>query len=122
MNIRIDAQSIRFRITEEELNSLCEGTTLFEEICFDQGSFQFEITPKDSNVKPIYVFWRGTRMVLEIEKIALDHLYSLGRSKEGVRSSQGSIDIRLEVDVLSDKRPKISAEKNAMPEIRPLSS
>lgn len=121
MNVRFDDQSIRFRITQVELNSLRNGAALFEEVSADQGCFQFEISP-NSNVQPMSLFWEGKRMVLAISNEALDELHNRGRSREGLSSSQDSIEICLEVDILSDKRRKIITDKNAMPQTHPLDS
>lgn len=117
MNLRIDGRNIRFRIKEEELFSLLKGIALIEETKVDQGSFQFEIIPKEKIeiLLPMSLAWQGNRMVLEISQKALEELHCRGRSRKGIRVKKDSVDICFEVDIFGDKYPKFSPDGRAKP-------
>ena len=99
MNIKIEEQNIRFKITEEELNQLLSGAQL--EI---NALIFVRIIPKGSDV---LVKHNNGEIVLTVPKQNLVELMDMGKSQSGLKMKQGDLSLSLQVDVRKDSRLRV---------------
>ncbi len=111
MNLRIEHQQLRFRISKEELETLCSGERIIQQTVFPDG----RILEIDMVVQPIQdtleIRFEGDSLILLIQKQAAEELYHSLPSREGISSAQKiddtrSLKLTLEVDIRTQKRKR----------------
>ncbi len=111
MNLRINGQELRFRVTKEELESLCNGEEL-EQISYlpNDHTLKSKITTEAASYG-MFLIIKNNRFMLHVNPIiAKDFLESLP-SREGLEATQEindelSLTLILEVDIRSQKRKR----------------
>lgn len=109
MNVRIDENSLRFRITEEELSQLLQGQELNMETVIGQNCFQAEIIPDPQDKRIFCHMTQESRLSLHIGQAHLRELADMGRNRKGVEAMQDPLQISLQVDIRADRRPRRAA-------------
>lgn len=95
MNVRMDEEGVRFRITPEDLEILLRG----EEIRHQIVDFYCAILPREEGGLSLNAASRGLALCVPI--LDLERLRDMGRSKNGVSVCQDGIEISLQVDLKS---------------------
>ena len=111
MNLRINGQELRFRISKGELESLCKGEEL-EQISYlpNNHNLTTKITTEAASYG-LFLIIKNNRFVLHVNhKTAKDFLESLP-SREGLEATQEindelSLKLFLEVDIRTQKRKR----------------
>jgi hypothetical protein len=97
MNLRIDEQGLRFRVTPEDLRRLLDDGAISHTLGDGNGKFfcGIELSP-DANV-----FFRfGTDgLRLYAPRSVLEELDEMGLSRQGLSFRQGDTEISLQVDI-----------------------
>ncbi len=99
MNVRIENQNARFKITQNELSALLNGDNISLNL-----SHMIVVTIKPngkcSNMKLQHVVDnRVTNLSLIISREKLTALADMGKSREGISSEQNGLLISLQVDI-----------------------
>ncbi len=107
MNLKIENNGLRFRITESELQTLLTGQALEEITDITGKKLIVMIDPVSSNSEMEAAMMNNTddtfiRMTISPEQLQM--LEQKGRSKEGLESRRNELTISLQVDVRSQKR------------------
>ncbi|MCC7259480.1 MAG: hypothetical protein IT567_00435 [Alphaproteobacteria bacterium] len=115
MNLRIEGTSLRFRVTKEELGSLCAGDTLSSITPLPDGaSLAVNIHPSPygggSNA-PLTLQHQKGCLMLYVDKNAAADLFSSLPNREGIDavqklSEEHLLHLTLEVDIRSQKRKR----------------
>ena len=109
MNLRIEGQQLRFRISKDELDEIYNGNEIAQLSHFLDGQvLNIRIIPQDIDVTLYFAFTEGV-MSLIVNKQEVKNLYDSLPSREGVSVKQSINDtmflnIILEVDIFSQKR------------------
>lgn len=103
MNLKIDKEGLRFRISSEELEDLKKGTSLQQTLTIGQKTLTIAIDPVKGNQGVSYSKDQIRLRVLE-EKI--HQLSDLGRSREGLEEIMNNISVFLQIDFRTRKRLK----------------
>lgn len=111
MNLRIEGQQLRFRISKEELEYLCSGYGITKSSCLSPTDrLRVDIRPED--ISQTMQFALDDRsMVLSVQKQAAEDLYNALPSREGIKTKQSinkelSLELILEVDVRTQRRKR----------------
>ncbi len=109
MNLRIEGQQLRFRISKEELGALCSGSSITQTTYFPGiRALNIDITPRD--IEPaLQLTFDGDCMILTVQKQAAEDLYNALPSREGIEEKQTinaaqSLELIMEVDIRTQKR------------------
>ena len=111
MNLRIEGQQLRFRISKEELEILCSGSSITQTTCFTKMRIlEISITPQDME-PALSLMFDGENMMLALQKKAAENLYRSLPSREGIHIHQMVNDMQtltliLEVDIHTQKRKR----------------
>ncbi len=100
MNVRIEDQNLRFKISEEELEILLNGGDLKAE-----AMIVAQIKPSDSG-DDISVNNDGAGLVLNVPKPKLLELSGMGKSRDGLSVKLGDLSLSLQVDIRKDSRKR----------------
>lgn len=111
MNLRIEGQQLRFRISKEELKELCSGVSITQLTYFPKmRALDIDITPQ--NIEPaLQLIFDGDCMMLAVQKQAAEDLYHALPSREGIEVKQTidvgkTLELILEVDIRTQKRKR----------------
>lgn len=103
MNVKIDGQGLRFRVTAAELEQLQKGVTLQESLQIGRRGLVIVIDPVavTDNLTAIY---DEDRIRLLLSPAKVKKLASMGRSREGLEDVTDDLTISLQVDFRTQKR------------------
>lgn len=101
MNVRIDHQGVRFRISAEELKMLQKGKVLKESLRIGQ-QLSLVIDPVGVT-EDLGVLYDDHTIRLLISPENVNKLAALGRSREGLEQKNGEITVSLQVDFRTQK-------------------
>ncbi|MCB2081288.1 MAG: hypothetical protein KDD76_01550 [Rickettsiales bacterium] len=111
MNLRIEGQQLRFRISKDELEMLCSGSDITQSTYFPKMRvLEITITPQD--IEPILqLVVDGDKIVLTVQKQAVLNLYQALPSREGIQANQTLnakkvLELSMEVDIRTQKRKR----------------
>ncbi len=111
MNLRIEGQQLRFRISKEELAVLLSGSTITQPTCFPKMRvLDIDITSQD--IEPVLqLMFNGDCMMLAVQKQAAKNLFHALPSREGIKVKQTinaaqTLELILEVDIRTQKRKR----------------
>lgn len=115
MNLRIEGQQVRFRLSKDELESLCFGNAILQSTTFPNG-YSLDINLFAQNIDDIMnIVYEGDYMELRVRKQAAQELYDALPSREGLQTMQAidtkqSLELILEVDIRTQKRKRSNHE------------
>jgi hypothetical protein len=111
MNLRIEGQQMRFRISTKELEILCSGSSITQPTYFPKmRALDIDITPQD--IEPVLqLIFDGDCMVLAVQNEAAQDLYHALPGREGLAVTQTinavqTLELILEVDIRTQKRQR----------------
>jgi hypothetical protein len=96
MSMRIDEDSIRFRIAPDELATLLETGKLDLRIAIGSRNFGYRIA---CGAPEMTLDVAPEGFTLAVPRSTLEQLQEMGRSKDGVSVRQGGIEVSLQVDL-----------------------
>lgn len=96
-SIRIDKESIRFRISPVELEKLLEGVCIPQSLMTGESIIEYSITPTSEGKMKLGT--REMKLSLVVPRQDLEYLRDMGRSKKGVSVKQGDAEVSLQVDL-----------------------
>ncbi len=102
MNVRIEGQSLRFKITEEELNALLDGHSVHVKVELLDKILVATINPagRGENMEPKLVLDDNEAYLnLLISPSQVQALSDMSPSREGIRQKAGDISVTLQVDM-----------------------
>ena len=107
MNIKIKEQNLRFKITEDELNSLLSGHCQHVKVTMLDKTLVVVINPQGrSEAMEVKLIQDHNEVYLNIfvppEK--LQELSDIGRNRKGIETNIKNLLISLQVDVRADSR------------------
>jgi hypothetical protein len=117
MNLHIEGQKLRFRISKDALASLCEGQGLTHRVFLpNQHALYIDICPSTTHHAALHLVAHTDHMILHVQPDAAERLYQALPSKDGLQidqpiESQQALKLVLEVDIRTQKRSHTSAEK-----------
>lgn len=97
MSMRMDENSIRFRIAPDDLAKLLETGELDQRLAVGSRNFGYRIVARGAPVMKLDIAADG--FVLAVPLSTLEHLQEMGRSKDGVSVQQGNLEVSLQVDL-----------------------
>ncbi len=95
MNLKIDQQHLTFKITQDELNTLCEGSPLKVQTTL----IDINITPTGHDKSMHCTKDKDHNINLTIAQDTLNELSNMGRNKEGITQQIDEMSITLQVDI-----------------------
>ncbi len=123
MNLRIEGQQLRFRISQEELKKLCSGFPIKQSTHFPSSThspkpahwplmrvFSIDITPQD--IEPdLQLTFESDCIKLAVQKQIAMNLYATLPRREGIRVKQKmdavqTLELCLEVDIRTQNRER----------------
>jgi len=115
MNVKISEDSVTFKITEEELNTLLSGRALERKMLLGRGTFVVVIDPdpepffEDAAAHPLKLIHDKfeTCLMLCTSRDNVRKLFDMGRSRDGLSCHADGMNVSLQVDVRGDSRSKI---------------
>ena len=115
MNLRINGQELRFRVTKEELESLCSGKTLEQSTLLPNNQVLTSTIASNSSNDGMSLSNDSNALALLINKSLATKFFESLPSREGLEATQEindelSLTLILEVDIRTQKRKK-SEEK-----------
>lgn len=103
MNLRFDGDSLRFRVSRQELDDLLAGGRLAAATPLPAGAFRYAVTVVDGADAPWRLAQDGDGLQLALPRAALLAHRAQLPSKEGLAATIGvagtRLDVRFEVDV-----------------------
>ena len=107
MNVRIEEQNLRFKISEQELRTLIDGHCLSMKVGLLDKMLVVTINPQGDgdDMKVAMVFGRGEvylNFLIPPEKLL--ELSEMGRSRAGLEANMDGLSLSLQVDLRSDQR------------------
>lgn len=105
MNIRIQQQDLKFKITQNELEDLLGGKSVQSSVSFPERYFSVCITPVEA-ANDLSVSVADEGIVFQTPQPVLQKLQDIGRNREGVQHQYGDISVTLQVDFRGDTRRK----------------
>jgi hypothetical protein len=109
MNVKIDNQSILFKITEEELYVLQAGRKVNVNLSVATLGICFEILPHaQAETLSLASKYMGkeTAVALRVSAQAVQRLVDMGKDRDGISINSGGNTLTLQVDMKSDNRPR----------------
>ena len=103
MNLRIEENGFRFRITDNDLQSLLQGCDINQHVRVGRQGFSYRIAPV-SDKKEMVLEMADSGFCLYVPHKSLECLRDLGRSKEGISVRQDETEISLQVDIKKQLR------------------
>jgi len=107
MNVRIEDQALRFKMTEQELGQLSHAHCLHVKVNFFGKEFVVSVSPKghDKNMALKLVQDQDeVYLQLLIPPEIVQKLSDMGRSRAGVQQEVDGVSVSLQVDVREDSR------------------
>jgi len=105
MNIRIQQQDLKFKITQTELENLLGGQSVQSSVSFPERNFSVCIAPVDA-ANDISVSVADEGIFFQTPRSVLQELQDIGRNREGIYHQYGDISVTLQVDFRGDTRRK----------------
>ncbi len=108
MNLHIEGQNIRFRVSKDELTYLCSNGNISHQIFFsDKKSLQININLAQQNNDLILHYNEG-EINLSVSRIGAQNLLDSLPSKEGLKITKNigkehNLTIKFEVDIRTQK-------------------
>lgn len=99
MNVRIEEESVRFRLTPDDYSRLLEGQNIVQRVNIGK-IFHVSVIPVAAGTR---LDISGEGLTLYVSDEALKDLGSLGRSKSGILFRQGDAEISLQIDLKQQK-------------------
>lgn len=112
MKLRIDGQELRFRISKQELEHLCNGTVLQQQTHLpDSRALKVSIITVDRVEELLHLTHEKDHMQLQADKERLTAFRDSLPNREGLECNQAiengqNLCLILEVDIRSQKRQK----------------
>lgn len=103
MNVKIDHEGLRFRITAEELEQLQRGDPLKEVLQIGRRSLAIVIDPVAVG-NDLAVIYDEDTIRLNISPARVTELAAMGRSREGLEQETDHFITALQVDFRTQKR------------------
>lgn len=94
MNVRIDEDSIRFRIIPDDLASLLDGKEIEQHVIGFTCRITSGLPGKEMDLQ-----MAENGFTLSVSRAILEQLRDMGRSKEGISIQKSDIEISLQVDL-----------------------
>ncbi len=107
MNVRIEDQALRFKMTEQELDQLLEGHCLHIKIGFFGREFIVVINPQghgEGMMLKLVQDQNEAYLQLLILPEIVQQLSEIGRSRTGLQQDVDGVSVSLQVDVREDSR------------------
>ncbi len=107
MNVRIEEQNLRFKISEEELERLLGGHCLHVKTSLLDKTLIVTINPSGCGaaMEPKLVLDENeVYLNLLISSSSIKNLSDMGRSRGGLQQEIGGLSVKLQVDVREDSR------------------
>lgn len=116
MNVKISEDSVTFKISEEELNTLLSGKALEKQMMLGRGAFVVVIDPDpelffdDAIEHPLKLIQDKfeTCLMLCTSKESIQKLFDMGKSRDGLACRADGMDVFLQVDMRGDSRNRIA--------------
>lgn len=109
MNLRIEGQTLRFRISKEELETLCLGGALQQIIPLPDLRMEILVTTESSDA-PLKLHIEKNRWHLQVNKETAQTMLASLPNREGILHRQKVGDtwlcLMLEVDIRTQKRKR----------------
>lgn len=105
MNFKLSYNSVRVKLSLEELKDLRDGRNLEECLSFPDRDFTLAVTA-GYNTPDYLATFDGDKIALVVPDDALLELEEMGRSKHGVAGQCGALDIAIQVDIRKDGRDR----------------
>lgn len=105
MNLRIDGQELRFRISKQELENLCAGTRLKQTTSLPNRNV-LEISIKTDTNSSMFLSYKDNQMILSVGNKLAVSLYDSLPNREGIETMQDDLRLILEVDIKTQKRKR----------------
>jgi len=108
MNVRMDGTSLRFKITETELEMLLGGEAVIHQLTVSGVAMTLLIDPKPALPKGMcaqYLTEKESivlRLLVATEKLA--QLKAMGKSRDGIAVANDGVNLQLLVDV---RKPRL---------------
>lgn len=102
MNVKIEEQKLRFKISEDELKTLLKGNPVNAKVTLFDKILVTTINPhgRDKIMEPKLVLDRqDVYLNLLIPPTVVQELFDMGQSREGLKKEIGGISISLQVDM-----------------------
>lgn len=102
MNLKIEGQTLRFKISRAELSTLLEGQKLYEKTLLAGSSLEVTVDPtgEEKSMQPVLVIEKSTSKVgVLIPPRYVQALADMGRSKKGIEQTINGVSISLQVDL-----------------------
>ncbi len=111
MNLRIDGQEFRFRVSKQELISLCEGIALNQGTYLPNGKTIEVSIVTSADSKTLSLHHNNNNITLHVGKDAATNLLNSLPSRDGIEASQKineghSLQLAFEVDIRTQKRKR----------------
>ncbi len=107
MKVRIEEQDLRFKISEEELNTLLSGQSLSVKIGLAGNPLVVTIDPQGSGdaLEPKLVLDdEEAHLNLLVSPASVQELSDMGRSRDGLQQEIDGLSVSLQVDLRADSR------------------
>ncbi len=107
MNVRIEEQKLRFKISEEELGTLLDGHSIHVSVTLLNKTFKVTINPNrlnDSMEGKLVLEQSEVYLNLLVPPSEIQALSEMGRSRCGLENQIGDLSISLQVDLRGDTR------------------
>ncbi len=114
MKIRIEEQDIRFKISEDELNTLISGHCLHIKTSFLEQTLITTINPQGvgKEMEPKLVLdKREVYLNLLVPSARIQELSDIGKSRSGLQQKIDGLSVSLQVDLRADSRKAIRQDK-----------
>lgn len=109
MNVKIAEDAVVFKITEPELNALSSKGALDRDIPLGGGLFTLSIGIGAEPGVALHGADGVTSLSLTVSAAQLGALRDMGKNRDGLRIEHHGLDIRLQVDLRGDSRPRVKA-------------
>ncbi|MDH5723480.1 MAG: hypothetical protein OEY94_09190 [Alphaproteobacteria bacterium] len=102
MNVRIEDQNLRFKISEAELRTLMTGQPVHAEVAMLDKTLVVTINPFGCNeiLDPKLVFDQNEAYLrLLVSPSSVQALFNLGKNRDGLRQEVDGISVTFQVDM-----------------------
>ncbi len=106
MNVRMEQQSLRFKINETELESLLKGNLIEEKLNIVDTKLTIIIDPNnDENtmLPSMYASTDNISLHLAISQDKLYELKNMGKNREGIKTKYKELQTSLQLDFRKNK-------------------
>jgi len=110
MNVKIEEQNLKFKISEEELKILLEGHCLNTKVSFLDKTLTIVLNPQGSTPEmesKLSCDEGDVYLTLFIPPVKIQELSVIGKNREGVKSQTNDNCLSLQVDIRKDNRKAV---------------